>query len=171
MDTKTGTLVAAVIFAFGCSHATPKPQPAATALTTAPPHNRPAPRRTASEASDATSTTTHARSGLGGEAIYFDFDSDNLRQDARPTLQEVGDLLRHSQKTVRIEGNCDERGTTEYNIALGEKRARAAEAYLERLGVPQRRISVVSYGSERPKSLAHNETGWAQNRRDDFRVR
>ena len=73
-------------------------------------------------------------------------------------------------KAIRIEGNCDERGTTEYNLALGDARARSAATYLERLGVHKNRISTVSYGSERPKVPGHDESAWSQNRRDDFRI-
>jgi peptidoglycan-associated lipoprotein len=166
MDTKTVTLAAALLLGLGCSHATPKPQSPTTAMTT-PRRAAPPPYRQV--ASDETSTP-RARDDAG-EAIYFDFDSANLRQDAGTTLQQVGRELKHSQKSVRIEGNCDERGTTEYNIALGDKRAWAAKHYLERLGIPDRRISIVSYGSERPKNPGHDETAWAQNRRDDFRIR
>jgi peptidoglycan-associated lipoprotein len=72
---------------------------------------------------------------------------------------------------IHIEGNCDERGTTEYNIALGENRARAAARYLEHLGVSSTRIDYVSYGSERPKDLGHDDAAWAKNRRDDLVLR
>jgi peptidoglycan-associated lipoprotein len=167
MDTKTGTLAAALLLGLGCSHATPKPQSPTTAMSTA---RRTSPPPYRQEANDATTSTARA-SDDAGETIYFDFDSANLRQDAGTTLQQVGGELRHSQKSVRIEGNCDERGTTEYNIALGDKRAWAAKHYLERVGIPDRRISIVSYGSERPKNPGHDETAWAQNRRDDFRIR
>jgi peptidoglycan-associated lipoprotein len=72
---------------------------------------------------------------------------------------------------VRVEGNCDERGTTEYNLALGDKRARAAAEYLQRLGVSRNKLEVVSFGSERPKNPGHNEEAWANNRRADFILR
>jgi peptidoglycan-associated lipoprotein len=111
------------------------------------------------------------RDDSDGNAIYFDFNSANLKEDARPTLQRFGEELAHAKKSIRIEGNCDERGTTEYNIALGDKRAREAKSYLERLGVPGKRIKVVSYGSERPKYQGHDETAYAKNRRDDLVVR
>jgi peptidoglycan-associated lipoprotein len=110
------------------------------------------------------------RAGHPGDAIYFDFDSYLLRNDARPELQKVAQEAKRA-KAVRIEGNCDERGTTEYNLALGDARARAAATYLERLGVRENRIATISYGSERPKIPGHNERAWAQNRRDDFIIR
>jgi peptidoglycan-associated lipoprotein len=67
-----------------------------------------------------------------------------------------------------VEGNCDERGTTEYNLALGDQRARAAAKYLQTMGVPKEKLEVVTYGSERPKNPGHNEEAWANNRRADF---
>jgi peptidoglycan-associated lipoprotein len=165
MKTMTGIL-AAFIFGLGCSHAKPKTETPATALA-APPRTTPPPSRR--ENTEDTSSA-QARANAGSDSIYFDFDSALIKPESRSTLQEVGKELIHNQKKVRIEGNCDERGTTEYNIALGEERAREAESYLERLGIPGRRISVVSYGSERPKASGHDEAAWAQNRRDDFRI-
>jgi len=158
-------VLAALLFGIGCSHAKPKSETPRAALAAAP---RPAPAPTWQETNE-NASTGQAR-GDGGEAIYFDFDSALIKRDARPTLQEVGKLLAHNRKEVRIEGNCDERGTTEYNMALGDKRAREAEKYLERLGIPERRISIVTYGSERPKYPGHDETAWAKNRRDDFKI-
>lgn len=108
-------------------------------------------------------------SRAAGEAIYFDFDSALLRNDARPELQQVAQEARKA-KAIRIEGNCDERGTTEYNLALGDARARSAATYLERLGVRKNKIATVSYGNERPKVPGHDESAWSQNRRDDFRI-
>jgi peptidoglycan-associated lipoprotein len=108
-------------------------------------------------------------SRVAGEAIYFDFDSALLRNDARPELQKVAQEAKRA-KAIRIEGNCDERGTTEFNLALGDARARSAATYLERLGVRKNRISTVSYGSERPRVPGHDESAWSQNRRDDFRI-
>jgi peptidoglycan-associated lipoprotein len=108
-------------------------------------------------------------SRVAGEAIYFDFDSALLRNDARPELQKVAQEAKRA-KAIRIEGNCDERGTTEFNLALGDARARSAATYLERLGVRKNRISTVTYGSERPRVPGHDESAWSQNRRDDFRI-
>jgi peptidoglycan-associated lipoprotein len=165
MTSKTLTF-AAVLFGMGCSHATPKPESLATA-SAPPPRSVPAPviRRVATR-----SSLAQPRDDSGANAIYFDFDSALIRGDARAALQKIGQQLARSEKGVRIEGNCDERGTTEYNLALGDRRAREAQKYLERLGVPDGRISVVSYGSERPKYPGHDEDAWAKNRRDDFRV-
>jgi peptidoglycan-associated lipoprotein len=168
MNLKSSILLV-VAFGAGCSHATAakpatsSPLAMASQSRTLQPASRPQAAATAPDTQPATSTGT-------GNAIYFDFDSATLEAGARPTLQKLGNQLRHSRRNVRIEGNCDERGTTEYNLALGDKRAWAAKQYLERLGIEDRRISVVSYGSERPKYPGHDETAWAKNRRDDFRV-
>jgi peptidoglycan-associated lipoprotein len=164
MKTKIG-MFTALMFGLGCSHAKPKPEPPAAAFASPPTTPPPAQQENTEDTS-----TTEARAAADGDAIYFDFDSALLDSGSRSMLQEVGRQLGQNQKRVRIEGNCDERGTTEYNIALGERRAHAAKQYLERLGIHGRRISVVSYGSERPKDPGHNEAAWAKNRRDDFRI-
>jgi len=110
----------------------------------------------------------------GEPAVYFDFDSSELRADDRSTLQQVADNYRdrgsaHGRQ-IRIEGNCDDLGTTEYNLALGEHRARAAKDYLIHLGVPDNRIATISYGSTRPK-YPDDDSGRAKNRRDDVILR
>lgn len=106
------------------------------------------------------------------KSIYFDFDRYEIRPDQRQTLQDnakhlTGDLARWR---VVIEGHADERGTNEYNMALGDRRADAARQYLIQLGVPAARIRTLSYGEERPADPAHNETGWSRNRRAAFVV-
>lgn len=107
----------------------------------------------------------------GDDAIFFDFDSALVRDDARPVLQKVADRLRQRTANLRIEGNCDEVGTVEYNLALGEQRARAARDYLVHLGVPSGKIATISYGAQRPKDPGHDDTSHAQNRRDDLVIR
>jgi peptidoglycan-associated lipoprotein len=103
--------------------------------------------------------------------IYFDFDSYNLSGTARSDLVKNAKLLKKdSVGKVRIEGNCDERGSDEYNLALGEKRANVAMRYLVTLGIPAERLSVISYGKEKPADPGHDETAWARNRRDEFAV-
>ncbi len=105
------------------------------------------------------------------KTVYFDFDKFNLRPDAKAALDFNYDLLAaHTDVIIKIEGHCDERGTVEYNLSLGEKRARAAQDYLVGLGVKPNRISVISYGKERPVDPRHNEEAWAKNRRDEFRI-
>jgi peptidoglycan-associated lipoprotein len=105
------------------------------------------------------------------DAIFFDFDSSLIRSEARPVLQEVAETVRKADRSVRIEGNCDELGTIEYNLALGEHRARAAKDYLVHLGVPSARIATVSFGSQKPKYDGHDDEARAKNRRDDLVVR
>jgi len=102
-------------------------------------------------------------------AVYFDFDSALLRDDARPVLQKVAAIARN--RDLRIEGNCDEVGTVEYNLALGEHRAIQAKDYLTKLGIPPGHIKTVSYGSQHPKASGHDDSAHAENRRDDFIVR
>ena len=104
------------------------------------------------------------------EKIYFDFDSFILSPAAREALKKNAHYLLKADKTVkiRIEGNCDERGSDEYNLALGEKRAKAALDYLATLGVPADRMTFISYGEEKPVDPGHDEAAWAKNRRDDF---
>lgn len=101
--------------------------------------------------------------------IFFDYDKFSIRPDARKVLSEKAAFLNaHPQMKVRIEGNSDERGTSEYNLALGERRAKAAQDYLVFLGIKPDRISIVSYGEEKPLDPGQNEAAWAKNRRDHF---
>ena len=104
------------------------------------------------------------------ETVYFDFDRSELRQDARNALSSNAEMLLKSQKTVKIkiEGHCDERGSAEYNLALGERRAKSALQYLLTLGVQPDRLSVISYGKEKPAVLGGDEAAWAKNRRAEF---
>jgi peptidoglycan-associated lipoprotein len=114
-----------------------------------------------------------APEGEGGplEDIHFDYDSAALTDAARATLEKHALWLQsHRDAKVAIEGNCDERGTVEYNLALGEQRARAARDYLVSLGVSAQRLRTVSYGKERPLDPASSEEAWAKNRRDHFAV-
>jgi peptidoglycan-associated lipoprotein len=115
----------------------------------------------------AVGTQGHFAAAVGSSTtIYFDTDRYNIdTQDAAALQAQAQYFARYPQITFTIEGHTDERGTREYNIALGEKRADAARAYLVSLGVDANRIAVVSYGKERPVALASNESAWAQNRR------
>ena len=101
--------------------------------------------------------------------IFFDFDRYNIRPGDAEVLKKNLDWFNANANTkIRIEGNCDERGTVEYNLALGQKRADAAKNYLVGLGVDGKRLDTISYGKERPVCTEHNEGCWAQNRRDVF---
>jgi len=101
-----------------------------------------------------------------GDRVFFAFDSSELSAESRTTLEKQAFWLRkYPQATVSVEGHCDERGTREYNLALGERRAAAARDYLVSLGVDPSRVATISYGKERPTVLGSNEEAWAQNRR------
>ena len=101
--------------------------------------------------------------------VYFDFDKSNIKEDQRSRIEKNASFLKQNQAAkVRIEGNCDERGTNEYNMALGERRALSAKKYLMNLGIHEDRMHTISFGEEKPLLHGHDEFSWAQNRRDDF---
>lgn len=103
------------------------------------------------------------------ETIYFDYDQWSIREDQKTLLQQNADWLKANPSVrVRLEGNCDQRGTAEYNLALGQKRADAVKSFLEGLGVARSRMDTISYGFERPAERGPNEAAWAKNRRVDF---
>jgi peptidoglycan-associated lipoprotein len=103
------------------------------------------------------------------QPVYFDFDKYDLRSGDREILNLNAVVLKDNPTVkIRIEGNCDERGTVEYNLALGERRASAARDYLINLGINSDRISIISYGKEKAMFSGHNEESWSKNRRDDF---
>ncbi len=108
----------------------------------------------------------------GLETIHFDFDQYVLTDDSKSILVNNAGLLRSAPAVkILIEGHCDERGSDEYNLALGEKRALATKNYLVSLGVGAERMSVISYGEEMPFDSAHNKAAWAKNRRANFKVK
>jgi peptidoglycan-associated lipoprotein len=101
-----------------------------------------------------------------GDTVYFDFDSSVLTPQAQSTLErQAAWLAQFPGASLTVQGHCDERGTREYNLALGERRATAVKNFLSALGVDLNRISIISFGKERPAALGHNEAAWAQNRR------
>jgi peptidoglycan-associated lipoprotein len=103
--------------------------------------------------------------------INFDYDKYSLSPEAREILKKHADYLaKNRDVNVTIEGHCDERGTSEYNLALGERRAKEAMKYLKELGVSAKRMKTVSYGKEKPLEPGHNEEAWAKNRRDHFAI-
>jgi len=105
------------------------------------------------------------------EKIYFAFDKSNLKPEAQSVLKKKAAFLRENPAYyVLVEGNCDERGTEEYNLALGERRAMAARDFLVTLGLSGDRIKTISYGELRPADPAHNEAAWTLNRRDEFKL-
>jgi len=172
-----GLLALVSVVAVGCKKA---PQPVTTTAeppaVTAPPPPEPVreqPMKPAVEETPAPARSMTAdeynRQGIL-KAVYFDFDRYEVRPDMRPTLQANADKLKSqlSAFNIVVEGHCDERGTNEYNMTLGDRRANAVKQYLVSLGVPASRIRVISYGEERAADPGHNEEAWAKNRRAEF---
>jgi peptidoglycan-associated lipoprotein len=151
-------LMAGVFVLWGC--------PKKTEVSSVPEEQAPqrAPEPTREEPREAAPA---AEEGL--KPVFFDFDKSFIRDDARRVMKANADWLKSNPKVkIRIEGNCDERGTIEYNQALGQRRAAAAKKYLTDLGIAASRISLISYGKEKPTCSAHTESCWQENRRDDF---
>ncbi|MDD5451308.1 MAG: peptidoglycan-associated lipoprotein Pal [Desulfovibrionales bacterium] len=110
-----------------------------------------------------------SRTSAGLLPVYFDFDKYNIRGDQTPSLDQNANWLKKNPAArIRIEGNCDERGSNEYNLALGERRANSAQEYLTNMGIAPERIETLSYGEERPLCPEHDEECWTKNRRADF---
>lgn len=150
-------------------------QPAATVTTlpkqpgTSTTRQEVAPQATAVQEATASPAEVKLQSQL--ETVYFDFDSSNLSESTRSRLSKnASELKKVPTAKIRIEGNCDERGSAEYNLALGERRARSAQQYLTTLGIEPDRLSIISYGKEKPAVKGDNEAAWAKNRRDEFVV-
>ena len=178
-----------VVFALGVGVACKKPAPAPVeppkpAEVTAPapvPENNSAQRdaedaaRRAAEAEAARKAAAEKEAAFKRAAeaalvdINFDFDKSDIREADKPKLQAIADFLKtYGDVKIQIAGNCDERGTVEYNLALGERRAAAAQSYLVGLGVAEGRLATISYGKERPKVEGHDEQSWLVNRNDQF---
>ena len=127
-------------------------------------------RTAMAEAAAGVAATEEKASGFAD--IHFDYDKSFIREDAKPALAKVADhLKRNAGAKVQIEGHCDERGTAEYNMALGARRAESAKKYLASLGVNAAALSTVSYGKEKPLDPGHTEDAWAKNRRAHFVLR
>jgi len=168
--------VTSLILVAGCHHkaavTTPTPDAFAESAVTAP---MPELKKEVAVAEPFPAPSVNSQSEVSPamntklETIYFDFDKSDLREDDRRRLQENAAWLKtHPKDRIVIAGNCDERGTIGYNIALGDRRASAARRYLINLGIDPSRIQTVSYGKERPVDPGHDEVAWAKNRRDDF---
>ncbi|MEE4288020.1 MAG: peptidoglycan-associated lipoprotein Pal [Erythrobacter sp.] len=161
----TIAMLAGVSTLAACSKKAPEelpPPPPATVTPTPTPTPPPARSSTSGPG-----TQTHFQNAVGSSSvIYFDTDRFNVdSQDAAALQAQAQYFAQFPQVTFTIEGHTDERGTREYNLALGERRANSAKNYLVSLGVDANRITTVSYGKERPVALASNESAWAQNRR------
>lgn len=145
-----------------CSKKAPETLPPAPADTTppAPPAATPTP------SGPTPGSQADFLASVASDRVFFDLDKSDIDDKARTTLRSQAEWLqRYPQKRITIEGHCDERGTREYNLALGDRRANAAKNYLAALGIDPSRITTISYGKERPEALGSDEAAWAQNRR------
>lgn len=152
MNLKILSLLAAVLLVAACQQSQPATGGAAGA----------------GAAGTATTSSQNAQQQMvsAGDRIYFAFDRSDITPESRQVLLRQAALLNQNPSwTVTIEGHCDERGTVEYNLGLGERRATATKQALVALGVAAGRLNVISYGKERPAVVGHNEQAWAQNRR------
>lgn len=118
----------------------------------------------------AESTDSTGSPASSENVVYFEFDSFGLKSDAQGVLKGIAEKIKASGGNVRLEGHCDQRGSSEYNLALGERRAKAAKDGLIKLGVPAGSIKTISYGKEKPIATGNDEESWAQNRRVEFIV-
>lgn len=117
-----------------------------------------------------TATDAYKETGVLSKMIHFDFDKYDIKKDAAEVLKEIADYLKANPEIrILIEGHCDERGTREYNLQLGMRRAEAAKKYLIDLGIDEKRIETISYGEDRPLINESNESAWAKNRRCEFK--
>lgn len=175
--------LAVSMFAFGCAKpvkvdpgAAAQPAPTDTRPSQTPwepTHTWPGPSaaESLSDTGDADLAVLEGRTSTPLLPVYFDFDRSNIRPDQEERIVKNGNyLLDNMRVRIRIEGNTDERGTREYNMALGERRAMSAKKYLLDLGVAGGRIETISFGEERPISFGHDELSWSQNRRADFLI-
>lgn len=158
-------LLAPALLAVGCASEEKKPDPAPTQSSTK-----------AEEASKEEKVAKEVpedvqRMVANFKRVYFDFDKSEINADTQAALRENAEIMKkRADVKVEVQGHADERGTNEYNLALGDKRAQAVKDYLVRSGVDAARIATVSYGEEKPLTEADSETGFSKNRRAEFRV-
>ena len=170
---RTLSLVAAALLAAACASKETKTEAPVESRTTPP---------IASTTPPSTSTTPTRPDTVSGNplkdpnnilskrSVYFDFDSNAVKDEYRPLIQAHSKYLaEHRDAKIRIEGNCDERGSREYNLALGQRRAEAVKKIMTVLGVTDQRIETISYGEEKPAAMGHDEAAWAKNRRADIK--
>jgi len=167
--------IAVALIAAGCASKEQKPAEVSTATTSTPPS-------TSGTAGGTGTTTPRQTTGVQGNeltdqssilskrSVYFDYDSNAVKDEYRNMIQAHARYLNdHRDRNIRIEGNCDERGSREYNLALGQRRAEAVKKVITVLGVQDNRIETVSFGEKKPKNPGHDEAAWAENRRADIR--
>jgi peptidoglycan-associated lipoprotein len=156
----------------GCHKAKPEVVPEPTQTTPPPaPSPTPAPPPPPAATGDAAAATTARLTAELGNVIHFDYDQDAIKPEDRPVLDAKADIMKANPALrIRISGHADDRGSDEYNLVLGNKRALAAKRYLESKGIDGSRIDVTSFGEERPVDSGANESAWARNRRDEFEI-
>ncbi len=153
-----------LISAVGCSKK--------VAETAPPPPDQGQPIETTTDTQTTTPDPEPEPERVALEDVFFDFDQAELRVDARDVLTMNAEMLaRHPETRILIEGHCDERGTNEYNLALGDRRAQTARDFFVRYGIDATRIETISYGEERPFAMGHTENAWSLNRRAHFVIR
>ncbi len=156
-------MLVACLFLTGCPHRPPKPIDPQQSLVP----GFPRPGLSSGQIGEVEAQRLQAQL----QTIYFNYDNFNLSPEAQAALQADAEILKSVPNAMVVaEGHCDERGTAEYNLALGDRRARAAVDFLVSLGLPPNRFSIVSYGSELPDDHGHSEDAWSKNRRVYFRV-
>ena len=175
-------VLALSLFLVGCpkrpaTTAASAPAPTGSPTPSAAPSTTPSPSMTPSPVAPSTASPTSPpapsefRATDNLKDVFFDFDKYDIRPTDAKTLDTNAAWLKSNDNLVLVEGHCDERGTNEYNLALGERRAKAAMNYLVAQGVQASRITIISYGKERPTCTEHSESCWAQNRRAHFLVK
>ncbi len=176
---KTILILAIAGFVAGCSSEPVKEQPRAEQPRAAAEPSRPTQSAPKVEPKITTQPVERQRiavdplndpnSPLAKRSIYFDFDKSEIKNEFKPLIQaHAGYLTGHHATKVRIEGNCDERGSREYNLALGQRRADTVRAALKLLGATEGQIETMSWGEEKPRATGHDESAWAENRRSDI---
>jgi peptidoglycan-associated lipoprotein len=168
--------LAVALIAAGCASKEKQPDAAVTdrstgttapSATTTPGTSSTTPRTTQSVTGN---PLTDPGNILSKRSVYFDFDSNAVKDEYRNMIQAHARYLNDNRsRNIRIEGNCDERGSREYNLALGQRRAESVKKVMTVLGVQDGRIETTSYGEEKPKNPGHDEAAWAENRRADIR--
>ena len=177
---KSAAIVLSVAMLWGCSSTPKTTAPAAGvstgAATTAAPASTPAPMTSTVDtgassggAQMAADELSAPGSLLAKRTVYFDFDKSDIKPEARQIIEAHAKYLAaHPNTHITLEGHCDERGTREYNLGLGERRARAVQQVMTLLGASSGQLKLVSYGEERPVAAGHDESAWALNRRVEF---
>ncbi len=143
--------------------------PAAEAQQPAAQETAPAQQTAQATAPVATDALEDPNSILSKRSAFFDFDKSVVKEEDKPVVQAHGQYLKeHADRTVEVQGNCDERGSSEYNLALGQRRADAVKKMLVVSGAGAKQVTTVSFGEEKPRATGHNEAAWSQNRRADI---